>query len=62
MTKQFKIERGFDVINKDLRIVETESHLPTIKIVLPACRPEDMEAFDLRDEISKMVESLLNTL
>ena len=56
---EFTIERGFDVLEKPFRFVDSKSHQPTIKIFLPACEPEDMVAFDVRDEIAELIRGLL---
>ena len=53
----WKIERSFDVLPHPC--VDGKSHQPTIKIVLPACAPDDMAAFDVRDQIAETVRKLL---
>ena len=53
----WKIERSFDVLPHPC--VDGKSHQPTIKIVLPACAPNDMAAFDMRDQIAETVRKLL---
>ena len=53
----WKIERSFDVLPRPC--VDGKSHQPTIKIVLPACAPDDMDAFDVRDQIAETVRKLL---
>lgn len=46
------IERSFDV--------EDRKCIPTVKINLHHCAPDDMKAFDRRDEISALVEDALS--
>lgn len=46
-----KIERSFDYIDG--------KHVPTIKIFLEPCLVDDMEAWDQRDELAKIVEKML---
>lgn len=59
MTTEFKmvpvdvhLEKAFDVIDG--------KHLPTIKITLPACNPDDTNAWDRRDAIGLMVKTMLS--
>ena len=59
MTTEFKLvpvnahlEKSFDVIDG--------KHLPTIKITLPACNPDDTNAWDRRDAIGLMVKTMLS--
>ncbi|MCY1289752.1 hypothetical protein D9M69_397000 [compost metagenome] len=53
------IELGFDVLDKPFRFVDSKSHLPTIKIVLPACEVDDSSSWDLRDSIAARISTLL---
>lgn len=53
------IEMGFDVLDKPFRFVDSKSHTPTVKVILPACEPEDSSSWDLRDEIARRISSLL---
>ena len=53
------IELGFDVIDRQFRFVDTKTHLPTIKITLPACEVDDMLVWDLRDYIADQIKVLL---
>lgn len=46
------LEKSFDVIDG--------KHLPTIKITLPACNPDDTNAWDRRDAIGLMVKTMLS--
>ncbi len=45
------VEKAFDVTDG--------KHLPTIKITLPACHPDDTNAWDRRDAIGLMVKTML---
>lgn len=56
---EFSIELGFDFLDKPFRFVDSKTHQPTIKIVMPACAPEDMAAFDVRDEIAALIRAML---
>lgn len=55
------IELGFDVLERTFRIVESQSHIPTIKVILPPCEPLDSSSWDLRDEIARRIGSMLAT-
>lgn len=55
------IELGFDVLDRPFRFVESKSHTPTIKVILPACEPDDSSSWDLRDEIARRIGSALAT-
>jgi hypothetical protein len=46
------VEKAFEVIDG--------KHLPTIKITLPACHPDDTSAWDRRDAIGLMVKTILS--
>lgn len=46
-----RVEKAFDVIDG--------KHLPTIKVTLPACHPDDTSAWDRRDAIGLMVKTML---
>lgn len=51
VTVEAHIEKGFDVIDG--------KHLPTVKVILPACHPDDNSAWDQRDAIGLMVKTML---
>ena len=53
------IELGFDVLDRPFRFVDSKSHTPTIKVILPACEPDDSSSWDLRDEIARRIGSVL---
>lgn len=53
------IELGFDVLDRPFRFVDSKSHTPTIKVVLPPCEPDDSSSWDLRDEIARRIGSVL---
>lgn len=55
------IELGFDVLDRPFRFVDSKSHTPTIKVILPACGPVDSSSWDLRDEIARRIGSMLAT-
>lgn len=42
--EEFKIERSFDVLDKPFKFVDSKTHVPTIKISLSACTPDDSSA------------------
>ncbi len=54
------IELGFDVLDRPFRFVDSKSHTPTIKVILPACEPDDSSSWDLRDEIARRIGSVLS--
>lgn len=60
--QDFKLELGFDVLDKPFRFVDNKTHVPTIKISLPACLVDDMLAFDDRDRIASAIRELLTVL
>jgi hypothetical protein len=60
--KDFKLELGFDVLDKPFRFADNKTHVPTIKISLPACVVDDMEAFDDRDRIGAIIRELLTVI
>lgn len=53
------IELGFDVLDRPFRFVDSKSHTPTIKVILPACEPDDSSSWDSRDEIARRIGSVL---
>lgn len=53
------IELGFDVLDRPFRFVDSKSHLPTIKVVLPACEVDESSAWDLRDSVASLIGKLL---
>ncbi|MCP1651644.1 hypothetical protein [Pseudomonas nitroreducens] len=53
------IELGFDVLDRQFRFVDAKSHLPTIKVVLPACEVDDSAAWELRDSVAARIGTLL---
>lgn len=55
------IELGFDVLDKPFRFVDSKSHTPTIKVILPACEVDESSAWDLRDEVAARISALLAT-
>ncbi|MCS8313708.1 hypothetical protein N0542_23490, partial [Pseudomonas aeruginosa] len=53
------IELGFDVLDRQFRFADAKSHLPTIKIVLPACEVDDSAAWELRNSVAARIEKLI---
>ncbi|WP_255342264.1 hypothetical protein ACIRTX_12725 [Pseudomonas aeruginosa] len=53
------IELGFDVLDRQFRFADAKSHLPTIKIVLPACEVDDYAAWELRNSVAARIEKLI---
>lgn len=60
--KDFKLEFGFDVLDKPFRFVDNKTHVPTIKISLPACAADDMRVFDYRDRIGTIIREMLTAI
>lgn len=60
--EEFKIERSFDVLDKPFKFVDSKTHVPTIKISLSACTPDDSSAWDHRDWLESKIRELLHTL
>lgn len=54
------IELGFDVLDRPSRLVDSKGHLPTIKIVLPACEVDDSSSWELRNYIAEKIGALLS--
>lgn len=55
----WKLELGFDVLDKPFRFVDSKSHVPTIKFILPACEVDDTAAWDLRDKFARSITTML---
>lgn len=53
------IELGFDVLDRQFRFIESKSHTPTIKLILPACEVDDSSAWNLRDDVASRIRSAL---
>jgi len=59
---KFKMELGFNVLEKPFRFVDNKTHVPTITIFLAPCEADDMLAWDDRDRIAESVRERLSFL
>lgn len=57
--EDFKIELGFDCLDRPFAFIDNKRHIPTIKITLPACLADDSEAWDRRDQLGEAIRNLV---
>lgn len=56
---EWLIETGFYVVDRPFRFVDSKSHTPTIKVVLPACEHDDSASWGLRDQVAANISAML---